>query len=165
MTALRLAVLLGSVLASGCNPVESISEEWNRGTIKGVNICKAAGLREGLTEATVRKICSTRHQKSIPDTLRGRAGYDGYGSNAAFSGSVTNNSDAYIVTEFTVRITHLRAPAGGREHKTFSGVWLEPRGWSPFAFDSNDLSFKPAQDMTNDFIWDTTDVRGIKIDF
>jgi hypothetical protein len=143
-----------------------IWEEFQKGTSKGFSYCKAAGLKQGLSENTVKQFCVERHAKTIPIQLGGRAGYQTRYSVTVFSGIVTNDSPNYIVTSYTVTIDHQKAKGGGN-FKQFSGRWIEPKGHDFFDIQADDLKYVPQEDDQKHefFNWKVISTQGIEISF
>jgi hypothetical protein len=159
-----LLVLIVTPLLAGCD-LDGIREQWNKGTIKGYNLCKAAGEKEGLSQFTVKQICASRHQQRLVAKLTGKAGYVERFGKLSFTGTVKNETDAAIITEYTIGISH---SAGPRETHVIKNVWVEPGQIDVFTIDSDDLKHAPTGDATTraqNFDWDAGPFQGIKVAF
>jgi hypothetical protein len=158
---LLLVLLLAPILA-GC---DSFDEWWHKGTIKGYNICKAAGEKEGLSAFSVRGICVERHQKRVDEVTEGTARYSSVPGGVAFTGSITNKRGSVIITEYTVVVTHTLAKE--RQSRTFTNKWIEPEGTDSFRIDATGLKYQPPEDQRHrdKFEWFLSGVKGIEISF
>ena len=155
----RYVLLPLALLLSGCN-ADGWTEYWNAGTSKGLALCLAKGEKQNLTKDTVRRHCLAKHQRPIDETMTGSARYMA----GTFQGTVTNHSQQFIVTEYTVVLKH--ATAEKSDSAVFAERFVEPRRNDTFEISL--LGYFPMTDTELNkerFFWQTKDVKGIRIEF
>ena len=129
----RLAVVfLGLSALSACKPIkEAINEAVNAGKLDGVSTCKELSASDLLSEETIIKTCVTRFEDDLPPWARrkldGRGRLGGTSANAVFSGSITNGSGEFVVTQLVIEVLVRETKDGPSIPYTssFSG-WFEP---------------------------------------
>jgi hypothetical protein len=130
--------LLGTLLG-GCS--EWVGELWYKGTTKGVAMCEAKGAGQNLNKSTVRNICVRKHQKSVPDSLEGKAGYRAIWQGLSFQGYMTNKSTDVVITKYSVWVSHHSVP--WRTEITFEDKWIEPGNGESFTIEKDQLTYQP----------------------
>ena len=148
-----------ALLLSGCDG-DGWTEMWNAGTTKAFAACLRHGEMQRLSEPTVRRRCLEKHQRSIANPLAGEARY----TQGTFQGRVTNKGADFIVTEYSVALTHSAAPK--TDAVVFSQRFIEPQ--QNDSFEVYSLSYFPMAnpDRNKDkFSWETKDIKGLRIQF
>jgi hypothetical protein len=171
MSILHVCLLVAALALSGCDEIEEQVEAWRyKGTHVGVQKCIDRKKTETTALATIRATCAAAHEKTVPVSLAGRASYSwNFGDQSwSFKGHVKNTSPNYIVTAFTIDVTHDDMREGQQDAKSFSGLWIEPDKSYSFAIEGQELTFQPKLGRLRDgdkffYDWHPSEPRGIEI--
>jgi|ERR1700730_5999985 hypothetical protein len=161
------AVFCIAPLLGACDAEMILEEWWFKGTTKGVSLCKARGTDQGVSNNTIQEVCVKKHQKLIHPSVDGTAGFAKDIGVAYFRGSLENKSTDYVITSYTISVTHKSAP-DKTTIKAFEHRWVEPHESNYFYIENNDLKFKPEkpEDFENDSLdWSIPTILGVQISF
>jgi hypothetical protein len=157
---------------------DSIIEEVNAGTTKGLALCEARNRSHGMTSQLVHERCREKHVRPVSASLKGSAGYvslsDILGALISFQGSVTNESSDIVVTEYVIEVRHGRR--GDMSFtQLFKSKWVEPNATDRFATASKRLASPPTSDDVGGaadawgdpgaYQWSISGVKGVRVSF
>jgi hypothetical protein len=162
--------LVITLSVAGCDIVTDVGSKVSKGgSLKNYDACIAKST--SLSKRTTKRYCKKKHSRVINITTSGLAGYQIFASGRAFTGSITNESEKYILTGITINIKHKDNKDGEGKHITetckVEDLWIEPKRSG--RFECIPLKFNPRDDrLDNDkeklWDWRRSETVGIRID-
>ncbi len=126
-------VALAAMLALvGCKPLEeAINGVFYKGTLAGAEKCMELKSSTLVSKENVKAACVAEFEDDVPHRVG--AGIDGTGSptlnwgQRAFSGSLTNTSPDWVITQIKIEVSTLKADKSvDRNYYATTRVWIEP---------------------------------------
>lgn len=167
----RWLLLAAALAVVGCDEVGDAIDDWRyKGTHLGVQKCIDRNKVDVVSIVTIRTNCVKKHEKAVSVFLDGQASYSAYfgAGRLYFSGHVTNKTSQYIVTSFSIEVTHDDMEPGKKDVMFFDKLWLEPGVRYDFSIPATDLTFQPDINRLNDgdefyYSWTPRSPMGVEI--
>jgi hypothetical protein len=157
------AAVIGALIGLVLNhflPLPSILARLTKGTTRSVERCIERNTAALGDQNAVRTSCIERSQVLLSEEfVTGEAGYHWTEGHAYISGTLTNASSDFVITEVLLHFLHTKIQ-DGFEPVLLRNVWIVPGESRDFL--DLELSFVPPEGAEEDVVWNVAVVRGVR---